>query len=988
MRQASLLALLLFSSSLTILGQDRASIEGTVVDPTGSSVSNADVELVFPSTGLRRHSLTTASGIYRFPSLSVGTYQITIRKPGFKPYVLDKIDLNYGQVRTADAMLEIGTTRNAVDVTATTEILNRTNAEVSGVIEAPQIREIPLDGRNWATLMTLAPGAVNTGDGSQRSIRFNGHSLDDSNFTFDGIDTSGVQEQTQKAETRLNISLDSIDEFRVSTAVYTAESGAAGGAQINVVSKAGSNDFHGSVYEFLRNDKFDSRSPFDPSQIPPFRLNQFGGELGGPIIKDRAFFFVNYEGLRQSLGQTLIGFVPSASFRNQVLTQSPVLKPLIDAYPVGQQSVDANTDQLTVQNKNTVQEDTGLFRLDYRYNDKSTSYVRYNIDKAYIDTPTDALGTRNAIPHTPQNLVVEFQHIFSPSLINESKFGLNRANYRNYSYGTSPISVDTGGLFDTITDNTLDEEVGTTFSYINTLTKVLGRHSLKFGVDIRRIRLNNSGNAIRDSTIAFTSYENFINNRADEIDVLEGEAIRGNRRTFYSGFAQDDFKVTPTLTLDLGLRYEFYTVAHEILDRAAVVDIQGCGGYCPKGTPFYNPNYHDFGPRVGLAWTPSLLGGKTVIRSGFGIYYGANQNDDFSDPLESSVPRYKITSSDVPSISYPIEPFITPEFALFAPKAIDRNRKDLSYQNWDFLVQQQLPGKFLAQAGYVGSVGRHLFTRYQVNLIDPVTGQRPLSQFSQFGLKANDGNNSFNALQLSLERRFSNGFLWQTQYMWSHGITDASIGAGESVSFENQACRECDRSSSPYDVRHTSTSNAIYQLPWGPGRRFLNQPGLVSAIFGGWELSGLATASTGQPVNITINRPASTLPDGNASSQRPDLVPGVSIYAAHQSVDNWFNPAAFAVPANGTWGSLGRYAARGPGFYQIDTALQKQFAIPERIAFRFRVEAFNLFNHPTYDLPASNFSSGSFGQTTSILNTGAVGTGTPRRIQFSARLTF
>jgi hypothetical protein len=241
--------------------------------------------------------------------------------------------------------------------------------------------------------------------------------------------------------------------------------------------------------------------------------------------------------------------------------------------------------------------------------------------------------------------------------------------------------------------------------------------------------------------------------------------------------------VSPTLTLNLGLRYEFYTVAHEVRDRASVVDIQGCGGYCPKGTPFYNPNYRDFGPRAGFAWTPSLFGGKTVIRSGFGIYYGANQNDDFSDPLESSVPRYKITSSDIPAISYPIDPFVTPEFALFAPKAIDRHRKDLSYQNWDFLVQQELPFKFIGQAGYVGSVGRHLFTRYQVNLIDPATGQRPLSQFSQFGLKTNDGNNSFNALQLSLERRFSNGFSWQTQYMWSHGITDASIGAGESVAF-------------------------------------------------------------------------------------------------------------------------------------------------------------------------------------------------------------
>ncbi len=988
MRQFSFIVFLVLGFSFSTFAQDRASVEGTILDPSGSVVSGADVELLFPSTGLSRHATTTTAGTYRFPSLAVGSYKLTINKAGFRPYVLDQIALNYGQVRTLDARLEVGSTANTVEVTASSEILNRTNAEIGGVIESPQIEEIPLNGRNWATLMTLAPGAVNTGDGGQRSIRFNGHSLDDSNFTFDGIDTSGIQEQTQKAETRLNISLDAIDEFRVSSAVYTAESGDAGGAQINVVSKSGSNNFHGSAYEFLRNDKLDSRSPFDPSQIPAFRLNQFGAQFGGPIIKDKAFFFVNYEGLRQSLGQTLIGFVPSASFRNSVLTQSPALKPLINAYPVGQQSINQNTDQITLQGKNTVQEDTGMFRFDYRFTDQSTAYVRYNIDKAYLDTPTDALGTRNVIPHTPQNLVLQFQHIFSPTLLNESKFGFNRANYRNYSYGTSPISVDTGGIFDTITDNTLDEEVGNTFSYIDTLTKIVGPHNLKFGVDIRRIQLNNSGNAIRDSTIAYGSLQNFINNQADEIDVLEGEAIRGNRRTFFSGFAQDDWKVNPNLTLNLGLRYEFYTVAHEILDRSAVVDIQGCGGFCPKGTPFYNPNYRDFGPRVGLAWTPSAFNGKTVIRTGYGIYYGGNQNDDFSDPLESSVPRYRITSSDIPTIGYPITPFITPEFALFAPKAIDRYRKDLSYQNYDFLVEQQLPFSFLGRISYVGSIGRHLFTRYQVNLIDPLTGKRPLAQFSQFGLKANDGNNSFNAMQLSLERRFTGGWLWQTQYMWSHALTDASIGAGESVAFENQACRVCDRSDSPYDVRHTMTSNAIYDLPFGRGRRYLNQSGFVPAIFGGWELSGIATASTGRPVNITLSRTPNQLPDGNTSNQRPNLVPGVSIYPTHQTINNWFNPAAFAIPAPGTWGDLGRYAARGPGYYEIDTALQKEFSLTERFTLRFRAEAFNLFNHPIYDNPASNFSAGSFGQITSVLNPGAVGTGTPRRFQFNLRLNF
>jgi len=267
--------------------------------------------------------------------LPVGTYTVSISKDGFKPLVISGVDLLFGQVRTLDGTLALGATSNSVEVTATTEALNRTNAEVDGVIESSQIREIPINGRNWATLMTLAPGAINTGDGGQRSIRFDGHSLDDSNFTFDSIDTSGVQEQTQKAETRLSISLDSIAEFRVATSVYTAESGAAGGAQVNVESKSGSNQFRGTLYDYLRNDALDTRSPFDGSKIPPFRLNQFRAQLGGPVVKDKAFFFANYEGLRQTLGQTLIGFVPSAAVRAQALAVSPVLKPIIDSFPKG-----------------------------------------------------------------------------------------------------------------------------------------------------------------------------------------------------------------------------------------------------------------------------------------------------------------------------------------------------------------------------------------------------------------------------------------------------------------------------------------------------------------------------------------------------------------------------------------------------------------------------------------------------------------------------
>jgi hypothetical protein len=970
---------------------DHASLNGTVTDASGALVDRANVEAVSAATGFRRQAMTGTAGAYQISGLPIGVYDVTISKAGFKSVDVKNVELSVGQPRTIDATLAVGPVAESVEVTATAETLNRTSAEVGGLIESEQIKEIPVSGRNWASLMILAPGAINYGDGAQRSIRFSGHSLDDSNFAFDGVDTSGVQEQTQKADTRLNIALDAIAEFRVSTANYTAESGAAGGAQINVVSKSGSNEFHGSTFYAVRNDALDARGPFDGSSIPPFTLHQFGASLGGAIVKDKAFFYANYEGLRQDLGQTFINFVPNQAFRTMALAKSPALKPILDAYPTGGvpdlaadpcvvNGVTFNcTDQVTNVATDTVREDAGMFRFDYRFSDNTTSYVRYNVDNAYIDNPQDALGDHNVVPHVPTNLVLQLQHIFSPTTVNETKFGLNRANYHNWGYGTAPVAVS-AGPFDGVSDTSLDTEVGTTFSYIDNLTLTRGRHTLKFGVDVRRIRLNNSGNTLTTSTIAYADAQDFVNNAATSATYLQGEGVVGNRRTFYQGYAQDEFKVSPRLTLNLGLRYEYYSVMHEILNRSAVVDINACGGFCPKGTPYYAPNSKDFGPRIGLAWAPDA---KTTVRSGFGIYYGGNQNDDFSDPAESAVPRYSLSNLDFPALSFPLVAFLNPANQLYSPKAIDRHRKDLSYNNWDFVVQREIAKDFVAQVGYTGSEGHHLFDRYTVNLIDPLTGKRPLAGFGSFGFKANDANNNFNALQASLQRRFVHGLLFQMNYMWSHGITDASIGSGESVAIEDMACRACDRSSTNIDVRHTMAMNAVYQLPFGRGG-----DSFVSHALRGWELAGIATARTGLPVNITISRKSNALPDGNTSSQRPNLVPGVPIYAANQTINNWFNPAAFLAPANGTWGDLGRYAANGPGNYEIDTSLQKRFRLRERLALNFRAAAYNLFNHPQYANPSGNFSSANFGRITGILNSGAVGTGAPRRIEFMFRGEF
>ena len=939
----------MFAAVLLLTGplyaQDRAAIRGTITDPTGGLVVGAHVDLKSPTTGLHRETLTAGAGIYEFDSLPVGSYELSIVQKGFRPVTVNEITLQYSEIRTLDAQLTVGAASDSVEVEASLEGLNRANAEVGEVVDTKQMQELPISGRNWAELSLLANGAVNYSDGSQRNVRFNGHSLDDGNITLDGIDATGVQEQTMKSDTRLAVAIDAISEFRVTTAVYTAESGAAGGAQINVITKTGTNNLHGSAFYAVRNAALDSRSPFDGAMLPPFTLNQFGAGIGGPILRNKLFFFTNFEGLNQHLGHTFQNTVPNDAFRAQVLAKSPAMAPLINPYPTGGTPIDSITNLVTLVENDSIREDSGLARLDYRPTSKDSMYFRYNIDNAYADTPSDALGSHSVVPVIPQNVAAEYQRLISPTLISEFKFGWNHVNYHNYGYGTAPVATSPFS-FDGLSSNSLDTEVGTTFSVIGNVTKIIGRHTFKAGIDIRRVMLDNSGNTITTQSITYAADQDFINNAASAATYLQGEGIAHSRHTMYMGYAQDEFKITSRLTVNYGLRYEFYSVVHELDNHSAVVDITGCGGFCPPGTPYYSPNTKDFGPRLGIAWAPAIFKGRTTIRTGFGTYYGANQNDDFSDPAESFVPRYSLTNADFPALSFPLTAFLNPANQLYSPKAIARDRKDEYYENWDFMIQHDLGDGFVAQVGYVGSKGTHMFDKYTVNLLDPVTHKRALAQFGSFGLKANTGNDNFNALQAQIHRRFKNGLMLQSNYMWAHGIADASIGAGEGVSFQNMACRACDRSSTNIDVRHYFTTNAIYELPFGKGKPFA-QDGLGAAVFGGWELAGIATARTGLPVNITISRKAAALPDGNTSSQRPNYVAGQDIYAADPTTTNWFNPAAFVAPASGTWGNLGRYAAYGPGAVEFDTSLQRRFRLTEKARFELRATAYDLANHPT-----------------------------------------
>jgi len=972
---------------------DRTALNGTVLDPSGAVISGAQVTAEAPSIGVKRRTATNTAGVYSLPSLPVGTYNLTISKEGFQTKKLEGVVLRVGQVRTLDLSLDILATATEVVVTAEAPTLQQNNAELGLAIEGNQVLSIPLNGRNWTALMALAPGATNTGEGNQNSIRFNGRSRDDNNFTLDGVDATGVKDPRQEANLRLNISLDAISEFRVSSGLYNAESGNGAGAQMNLVSKTGSNEFHGGLFEYFRNDKLDARRPTDFLGKPPFRLNQFGGNLGGRLVRDKTFFFVNYEGLEQRLSTTLTGSVPSEALRQQVLATSPALRPVVEAYKPGTaRTSNAEVDTLTAVGSQPWTEKSGMFRVDHRFNDFNSIFVRYNVDDGRIDELRNALLETRTSNFRTQNGVVQFQRTFSPALLSEIRLGVNRSALRRDTNGTFGEGISISGLINLQPDRN-EVEIGTSYGLVPTLTWIRGRHTWKFGGEIRKIDL-----VLADTgqiTTSFSSRALFVQNRANSVSF--GSALPGVKslRPYYFAYAQDEIKLTRTLTLSLGARYEYYSVAKTSDGRGRVFDLERCSGFCAPGTPWYFPDKNNWAPRAGLGWAPRALNGKTVFRLGYGIFYGPGQIDDVNAAIDSIPENYTLSSSDQPLLSFPAAQYLGQAKSTgVSARALQRDRREGYSQQWTFAIQQELPMQFVLQTAYVGGNGHQLFGRSFINTIDPVTRTRPYPNFSNVDIKTNDGNSSFQALQISLTRSMQRGFLWQTQYMWSHNINDNS-GAGDGANRMISACRRCDRGDAPWDLRHTVTMNSIYEVPVGRGRYALRNR-FLQAVAGGWNLNGVFTARTGMPFDVTVSRSASSLPDGvvstpgrSAPAQRPNFVPGQSLYAAVKSPLGWLNPAAFAIPPSGTWGTLPRSALRGPGLWQLDLGVGKQAKLVERHTLEFRAEMFNLFNRAQYGKPESNFSNlGTFGTILSVVNNNPTGSGGPRQIQFMLRYRF
>jgi hypothetical protein len=1047
---------LLFLTGISFAQIDRSGLSGTVTDASGRILSEAHVTAVQNSTQLRRETVSDRTGNYDIPELPVGIYTITFEHQGFKKLEFVDVEQVIGRTHTLNAKLQVAGADERIKVSSASALMDHYTSAVTGLIERTQADELPLNGRDWSALTAFVPGAIDTGGSNQRTIRFAGRGLDDSNFTYDGVDATNIVNQTQRQWVRLAIPLDAIQEFRVDTLMATADEGATGGAQLNVSSPMGTNRLHGRLFEYLRNNVFDASLPVwassliwasnGESQVPepqqPLRLNQFGGSLGGPIVRGKTFFFLASEVYRQNWGYPVSGDVPSAALLTMVPTSLPVY-PIMNGFPgAGPKTFVTpwtpandpngpadwgNVDLLTCSCTQVVNEGSAMMRIDQHFTAKTAGFMRFNYDRSVNTQPLSAAATDpQQKVSAPVNGELEFLHVYNPHLVNEVMAGFNRSTDNQYNSSNAGIlyqvAISGGPGPGFVTENyTYDSiYVGNSFSGVDNLTWAHDRQTFKAGLEFRRIQMNQFYGD--HGKLTFSSVEDLADNDVKKANLSGALPVNHLRKNDYFLYAQDELKLRPNLVLNLSLRYSIFDLFHEANGLANPFDFATCGpqGFCGVGASFGQQNYGDVDPRVAFSWTPSK-GGQTVFRGGFGIYHEDGQLDDQNLPAKNEVPSYAATGSSSSLLSYTgaansapgncpgpivVTGTTTCGFGVgtLSPNAEQRNRKDSYVEQWSLSVQRELPANFVGTVSYLGSHGVHLLEESYVNLIVPAAG---IAQYSDFapaiGWRGSVGMSTYNGLSVAMRRSLTRGLLVTANYMWSHEIDNGSNGSGDGdeVQPQNPLCQACETASGAWDARHVVNGNAIYQLPFGLGQSMLAHPGFASTVAGNWELTANALARTGFPVNVLL--PASyTAPDGVSGTERPDLVPGVSLTPPNgRTVAEWINPAAFSLPS-GEFGDTPRDLVRGPGTWQIDMGAAKTFPFTERTELEFRTEFYNIFNHPQLGQPQAtcNLSTSAptgcgtgFGSIITTVNTSVspitpVGSGTPREIQFALRFDF
>ena len=1053
-------------------------LSGTVSDPNGGGVPKASVVITNVDTGVNRDVTTNSDGFYTVVNLLPGTYQLKVTATGFNPEETTGIVMTVGAQQTVDVMLHVGTVSNRVEVTAETPAVQLTSSDISAVVNATTVRELPLNGRSWTDLAALQPGVstIETqptfATGSDRGNRGFGQQLtisgarpQQNNYRLDGVSLNDYANGAPGSVLGGNLGVDAIQEFSVLTSNYSAEYGKTSGGVVNAITRSGTNDFHGSVYEFLRNSALDAKNYFESAGAPkaPFKRNQFGGAVGGRIIPNRTFFFVDYEGIRQSKGIANVDFVPSPDARATV-TDPAILKYLA-LYPVptaAECATGGPVCQHVFNGKQVVTENFVTTRIDHKFSDKDSVFGTYLYDKTPYNSP-DAFGNVGLNTLSARQIVaVEETHSFTTTFVNALRFGYNHEHVDNDASVTAlnPAAKDTSlGAF-TGRDASVVNVTGVltsmpggvgglptylyrwnSFQGYDDAFYTVGKHSIKFGAAFERMHLQVTALTDPNGIWFFNTLPDFLANNPNKFQggVASSLTPRNIRQSIIGGYVQDDWRLKPNLTLNLGLRYEMTTVPTEtngkfanlrnLSDPLPVCGTSVPGGCAGTGPLFYNPTLKNFEPRFGFAWDP-LHNGKLAVRGGAGLFDVLPLPYQFILLTTQAAPFFQYTSLKVGSTPTPLTfPFVDPTL-ITANKLrstyIESHPKRNYVAQWNLNLQYQLTPSLAAFVAYVGSRGIHQPFRVdeadlviptktpsgylwpkvdvlgnvfsaQCNQIDPnaIPGDDPNlcappnpinTAFGSVRGMFYQGRSYYNALELQLAKRLSHGFQMQGTYTWAKSIdtssaTVAGDAFGNSISSLNWFDMKLTRGLSDFNVGRTLVINTTWELPTkksftGPAQWLTN----------GWELGMIFTVSDGVPFTPTWGTgadPAGTLSSDDFAYPNRLSGPGCGTAVNPGNPTNYIKTQCFGVPvapnqaffdancdpAPPTFGgplppgdlrcfnlrgNSGRNVLIGPGVTSLDFSIfknNKVRRISENFNVQFRVEMFNIMNHPNFAPP-------------------------------------
>jgi hypothetical protein len=980
----------------------KATISGTVTDEKGAVVANAKIIARNLDTNLSRETKSDGAGRYRIPELAAGQYELTTEAHGFRPKIHRGIELTVGREVVVDLLLNVGNVQDKVVIEGGAALVETTTSAVKYLVNRRQVEELPLNGRDVLQLATLQNGVVSTasisgaqenvGPGATRLI-INGARLDANIYYLDGTDTADAFANSPGGLGGGFLGVDALREFQVLTSNYSAEFGVGGGAIVNAITKSGGAQFHGTAFEFLRNGALDARNFFNAQKLP-FKRNQFGGSLGGPLVKDRAFFFFNYEGLRRREGTSNIFFVPSPDARQGNLTSgrvtiAPSVLPYLALYPRPNGAISGDTGVFRRDVNESTNEDFFTVRLDHTLTSKHSLFGRYTLDDSDLRNAAGVIVDR-ALNNQNHYATLEGQSVLSPRAINTLRAGYNRNKFSSDFPFTTTVGHELSfvpgqpmGAFSLQGLSELRPAMAAPIRFTLNNVEVIEQfiynrdvHAFKFGGMVHRYQLNADSTLVPDGVFVYGGgFGPFLTGRPQVFFVpAPGKKFyRGIRQTLFGFYAQDDWKVRPNLTINLGLRYEPITSPTEVNGKVANLR-NFTDAATTVGDPFIeNPSKRSFAPRFGFALDPSGKG-LWSVRGGFGVFNASLRPMQYRFAISNQPPfgQLLVLPGVFPNaysgfINNPI-----PVPALLWIMQFDAKQPTV-YQ-WNLTVQKELGRSMVVSASYIGSRGAHLLTNATANVrkdFQIVNGQKFYPQiantqaarinpnFGAMQLTAFNGDSYYNGLQLSATKRYSAGLQFQAAYTYSKSTDNTS--AAESVyrngvtgsDFQDPLAPAEDKGLSDFDLRHNFVANFLWELPFGKGRKFGGSfSGVADKLIGGWGAGGILNLRSGFPFTVTLGFDRARNGVDNLQTQRPNLAPGRSFESAVTGdPSRYLDPTAFALQPAGFYGNLGRNTLKGPSLRTFDFSLLKKTRITERLNTEFRGEFFNIFNITNFSPP-------------------------------------